>query len=344
MNSYDCINNLIESENESESESESETYHENILHYNDLTVTINNNNTEDLVFKNNNNLKVTTLSLNERAKMIAISLLANISKQYTQFFSKERNHWQHEIACSNIFLLNSINFPSIKNYKHPNGVEKKSLTSKYSNFTKNDISIVLAIKNRKNRFNLFIRHYLQYCSDIKLIIIEAKSKNMLDIDKINSVNSKNNIIYKLVDIGEGFSLSKLRNFGIEECNTEFILFADVDFIFNEMFSKNISYLLNTQEIQDSLIGLPVFETWFTFDERKVKILRGQYDAYGACYIIKNNLVKKFKFDETNVHWGFENRDLEKRLLKNNINTFYLQYPDIPLYILHYSHNQESRRY
>ena len=337
MNSYDCINNLIDSDSDSE---------KNKTDYeidNDLTITINNN-SEDLVFRKNNHLITNPLSLNERAKFLAISLLGNISNQCIQIFSKERKHWQHEISCSNIFFSNSINFTSIKHYQHPNGKKKKNLKMQSSNFNKNDISIVLAIKNRQNRFNLFIRYYLQYCSDIKLIIIEAKSKNMLDVDNINSFNSKNNIIYKQVDIGQGFSLSKLRNFGIEECKTEFILFADVDFIFNEMFSKNIPYLLNTEEIQDSLIGLPVFETWFTFDERKVKIIRGQYDGYGACYIIKNKLVKKFKFDETNVHWGYEIRDLQKRLEENEINTFYLQYPDIPLYVLHYSHNQSSRRY
>ena len=111
MNSYECINNITDSENKNETDDETD---------NDLTITINNN-SEDLVFKNNNNLNVTTLSLNERAKIIAISLLANISKQYTHFFSKERNNWQHEIACSNIFLSNSINFSYIKNYKHPNG-------------------------------------------------------------------------------------------------------------------------------------------------------------------------------------------------------------------------------
>lgn len=272
--------------------------------------------------------------------------IKDITDDYTEFFISKRFHWQHEITTANMFLTNPINYNSISYYKHPNGERKTVLTGCDSKFTKDDLTIVLAIKNRKNRFNLFLTHYLKHCSDINFIIIEAKSENMIDSKLIDNSNNniENKIIYKQVDIGEGFSLSKLRNFGIKECTTEFILFADVDFQFSSMFAKNIEACLNTKEFQESLIGLSVFETWYTIDEKLRRIKRGPFDAYGACYIIKNKLIEKYKFDENNCSYGKEEREVQDRLINDNITIYYPQYPHVPLYVLHYSHNQESRRY
>ena len=50
------------------------------------------------------------------------------------------------------------------------------------------------------------------------------------------------------------------------------------------------------------------------------------------------------FNESIQKYGSEERDLQNRLRDSNINIFFLKYPEIPIYCLHYSHNMNTRNY
>ena len=209
-----------------------------------------------------------------------------------------------------------------------------------NNYCNNDLTITLSIKNRVERFKIFLEYYNLYASNIKLVIVESISENMIPTHLIE--NNKN-IRHIIVDIGKKWCLSKLRNYCIYNCKTEFILFSDVDFIFTPKFSKNIEDIINSNIAEKSLVGLPIFESWLTFNDNFTKIVRDKYSGYGAFYLCKLSIIKKFLFNETIQRYGKEERDLQERLNNNNINTIFCNYPEIPIYCLHYSHNNITRK-
>ena len=77
---------------------------------------------------------------------------------------------------------------------------------------------------------------------------------------------------------------------------------------------------------------------------KKKVNRSVFDEYGAMYLCETNTVKKFKFNENIKGHGGEERELQTRFKKNGIQTKFIRYPNIPVYSLHFSHNEYTRLY
>jgi len=263
--------------------------------------------------------------------------------QQEKFKKIKRKNCEDEINEA-ITFLDKQNITNNKiNYYNHNLIfgDKCEKMHNKNNYSKNDLTITLSIKNKVDRFKIFLKYYELYASDIKLIIVESVSENMIPTHLIE--NNKN-ITHIIVDIGKKWCLSKLRNYCIYNCKTEFILFSDVDFIFTPKFNKNIEDIINSDIAENSLIGLPIFESWLTFNDNFTKIVRDKYSGYGAFYLCKLSIIKKFMFDESIQKYGKEERNLQIRLKNNNINTFFLKYPEIPIYCLHYSHNMNTRNY
>jgi len=188
-------------------------------------------------------------------------------KEYNRIRNLQRENYIDEFNVANKFLQDPKNYSSIQRYNGnlQFGPQLAKIVQNDTKFTKKDLTIVLAIKNRSKRFKIFIEYYNKFCSDIKLIIVEAKGNDMLDRKLLG-----NNTKYVPIDIGKKWCLSKLRNMGIQHCNTKFIIFSDVDFIYNSLFSNHIETILNSKDVINSFIGLPIFESWYTFDHIKKK--------------------------------------------------------------------------
>jgi hypothetical protein len=102
--------------------------------------------------------------------------------------------------------------------------------------------------------------------------------------------------------------------------------------------------LNSKDVINSFIGLPIFESWYTFDHIKKKVNRNIYDEYGAMYLCESEMIKKHKFNENIKGHGGEERELQVRLKRKGIRTKFIKYPNIPIYCLHYSHDMKTRVY
>tara|TARA_B100001769_G_C22062747_1_gene571691 strand:- start:244 stop:1173 length:930 start_codon:yes stop_codon:yes gene_type:complete len=239
----------------------------------------------------------------------------------------------------NIIYNLQNNFPY---YKHPSppGLFIDNNYSKnnkiYNNLTFKDITIVVSLKNRRERFKLFYsfikKHIVEH--NIKIIFVEGKSDNQIDTTLFNG---ENNVSYYIVDIGNVWSRSVLLNYGILKSETEIILLSDIDFIYPKLFWDTFEYTINRLDLNNSFIGFPLFET---FDTRE----RKKFTPYSSCYLIKKDLIVKYGgFNCKMINFSLEERELQQRLYLNNIATIYTCFAFPNTYVLHYSHESSLGR-
>lgn len=245
----------------------------------------------------------------------------------------------NSVNSNNIIIKNKKKF--IYENSYGKYVEEVSCT-KYNNINFQDITIVLCLKNRPKRFKLYYTlnklFFEKY--NIKLIVTEGKSNNMIDTSIIKDIKY---ITHYVVDIKDVWSRAVLLNYGIDKCETNTVILSDIDFIYTQRFWDNILELLNHNDLTKSFIGLALFETEKTIHNKSERVIRDKYTPYSACYIIdKNVFINVGGFDTKMIGFGFEERELQKRLLKNNVETIYtgLNYPYC--YVLHYSHSSNLR--
>ena len=163
---------------------------------------------------------------------------------------------------------------------------------------------------------------------------------MIDTSIIKDINY---ISYHVVDIKDVWSRAVLLNYGVDKCETNTVVLSDIDFIYTPRFWDNILDLLNHNDLKKSFIGLALYETEKTLDDSNNRVIRDKYTPYSACYIIdKNVFIDVGGFDTRMIGFGWEERELQKRLLKNKVETIYtnLNYPYC--YVLHYSHTGKLR--
>lgn len=211
----------------------------------------------------------------------------------------------------------------------------------YNKYTINDVTIIVCLKNRPKRFKIFYSFIKMYSinSNIKIIFIEGKSDNLIDTSLFMN---DNNVYHYIVDIGNVWSRSVLLNYGMSKCETELVILSDIDFIFPPSFWNTLEDTINKLDIDNYLLGLPVYETNNTLDNNN-NVIRKKNDPYGACYITnKNLLINNGGFNTKFIGHGMEERELQVRLSKNNILTLYTVLVHPNTYVLHYSHNENIR--
>jgi len=259
-----------------------------------------------------------------------------------------REHPEKEIYSAieeieKIILFNKNNSNSMRHYQHPYGSYKNEFfNEKITNYTCNDISVLLCIKDRPERFKIFYSFLESFLIkyNINLIIAEGKSDNI--IDKQLFIKN-NNVHHYLIDLGNKWSRSVLLNFAADKCNTEILILSDVDFIYSQAFWSNIEKMINKVNLNKVLIGLPLYETHDTYSSNN-KLVREKYESFSACYLIKKDIFLNVGgFNTRFTGYGWEERELQKRLKLNNFFIFYsgLEYPDT--YVLHYSHSNSFGR-
>ena len=213
------------------------------------------------------------------------------------------------------------------------------MKSNFNQFSEKFITFILILKNRSNRFNI----HIEYINKIKdffkyadYIIVEDFGNDNINHDKINK-----NIRYFQVKTDVDWSRSKLINFGLSHVKTELSVIVDVDFIFPSDYMEKLIKCCNMTDFNNNILSLSCHETHDCYNTNS--ILRYAYENYGGIWIFNTELVKKcggYNFD-INGH-GQEERELEERLKLFNIDTIYghIIYEDV--YILHLSHDNDTR--
>ena len=265
-----------------------------------------------------------------------------------------RNNPEIEIkdTCNylNHIISNSVNESNIivkKKHKfiyhtpeiYGKNIEKKS-DIKYNNINFEDITIVLCLKNRPKRFQLYynLNNFFFKKYNVKLIVVEGKSDNMIDTTLFKK---DSHITYHVVDIKNVWSRALLLNFGVDKSKTETIILSDIDFIYTLSFWNNLLNGLNYINLNKSFVGLAVYESEKTFNGNI--LIRDKYTPYGSCYVInKNVFVQCGGFNTKMIGFGCEERELQKRLKKNGIDTIYTNLIQPNCYVIHYSHNHKLR--
>ena len=216
--------------------------------------------------------------------------------------------------------------------------KRDNLFNKY-NFS--DLTFIVVFQNRVDRFNKFFEYnknfFIKY--DIKVIFVEGYSNNMIN----ENIFSKYKFIkYFKVNTNKIWSRSKLLNFGINKSDTDILLLTDIDFFFTKKFWENILLNLNHNDFSKNILGIPLYETFYTYDNDK-KLVRKIYEPYSSFYVVeKKNIVKVGGFDTTFINFGYEERELQCRLKNNGINLNYTSLIFPFCYVLHYSHNHNTR--
>ena len=238
---------------------------------------------------------------------------------------------------SNIVVKNKHKF-IYDNYFGKN-IEKKS-DIKYNNINFEDITIVLCLKNRPKRFQLYynLNNFFFKKYNVKLIVVEGKSDNMIDTTLLKK---DSHITHHVVDIKNVWSRAVLLNFGVDKSTTETIILSDIDFIYTISFWDNLLNGLNYINLNKSFVGLPLYESEKTFNGNS--LIRDKYTPYSACYVInKNVFVQCGGFNTKMIGFGWEERELQKRLKKNGVDTIYTNLIQPNCYVIHYSHNEKLR--
>jgi len=234
---------------------------------------------------------------------------------------------------NNIIIKNKNKF--IYENSYGKNIEKRN-NDKYNNICFENITIILCLKNRPKRFKLYYTLNKSFFEkyNIKLMIVEGKSNNMIDSSIIKNVDY---ITYHVVDIKDVWSRAVLLNYGVDKCKTSTVILSDIDFIYTVKFWDNILHLLNHTDLNKTFIGLALYESEKTLNSSG-KMIRDKYVPYSSCYIINKSIfVLCGGFDTRMIGFGWEERELQKRLKKNGVDTIYtnLNYPYC--YVIHYSH-------
>ena len=262
---------------------------------------------------------------------------ANYKGEINKAIEYLNNKISQNISNAGIIKKNIKNFT----FKFLNKFEYiKKKINKQSNYDFKDITVVLCLKNRAKRFNIFYECnkdlFLKY--KINLIIVEGKSNNIID----KSIFENNELVrYELVDIKNIWSRSLLLNYGVHHSKSDIVILSDIDFIYPKKFWDNILNIIN-ESIKANIIGLPLYETWNTLGVNK-NCVRKKYSPYSACFmVLKETFVKHGGFNTEFIGFGYEDNELLNRLFNNNINFICTSLSHPYGYVLHYSHNNKLR--
>jgi glycosyltransferase involved in cell wall biosynthesis len=213
-----------------------------------------------------------------------------------------------------------------------------------NNFSNKFLSIILIIKNRREKTKLFVEN-MNNINDInkyaELIIIEDLSNNMVLEKDLCGLNYECKHFKVNTDVS--WSRSQLVNYGLKKSNKEYVLIADVDFVFRNNFISEFRKTFKKVDINNYGIAFPVVETNDVFNIGGNKI-RNKFDLYGHVYIFnRSKIIESGGYNYNNIGHGFEERELWLRCLKNNYHIIFFNNNKYKTFFtLHLSHNDFSR--
>ncbi len=193
----------------------------------------------------------------------------------------------------------------------------------YSKFvwTENNIRIdfIYAIKDRREdilksisslqRSALLGKNRANSCMDIRIVIVEDISDNMIEISDIPK-NSLHIDLYKL-DTKIPWTRSGILNFGIRKSDADMLAFVDSDFVFPKKFFQEMEAVLRNCDVERDALAVNVFETE-THEKAGVAYSKGSPYAFMRI-VPRNACILVSGFDEGFVGHGYEDMEFVWRL-------------------------------
>ena len=237
--------------------------------------------------------------------------------------------------------LYSVTYPETKGFYQPycddNGIdEKHRLYFHYANYvlTKDqitkpdisnynipDISLVVCVKNRYNPLKIALQSWINQTAIKEIVIIDWDSQD-IDSNYLSGLDDRIRIIR--FEDKEYFHISKVYNIAIKEAKHDYIIKADVDYIFNGYYQ--LQHWLNLNWEKQFLTG---YSGWHFLD------LDFGFFKYlnGMIICKKQHILNAGMYDERFTNYGQEDEDLYKRLQQQNIERVLMPvYPNIvPVY-------------
>ena len=237
--------------------------------------------------------------------------------------------------------LYSAIYPETKGFYQPycddNGIdEKHRLYFHYANYVLNknqitkpdisnyiipDISLVVCVKNRFNQLKISIQSWINQKAIKEIVIIDWDSQD-IDSNYLSGLDDRIKIIR--FEDKEYFHIAKAYNIAIKEAKYNYIIKADVDYIFNVYYQ--LEHWLNLNWEKQFLTG---YSGWrfLHMDFGFLKYLNGMIISK------KQHILDAGMYDERFTNYGQEDEDLYNKLQQQNIERVLMPvYPNIvPVY-------------
>ena len=272
---------------------------------------------------------------------------STIYRNIVDILIKRSIHYWRNNKCISNYLSDGQKYMLLKSFNidlciTPEKDLLKNIESKnvINNFNNKFMSFILVLKNRNQRFEIFIKYlrevidFNKYC---ELIIVEDVSNNKINLDLLGDLD----YTYCLVNTGVGWSRTKLLNYGLSKTTLEISLFCDIDFVFDPLFLSKFIKNFSTFNFDKLALCIPVFETHNSFNVGK--LVRKTNENYGHVLVVSTNKIKSLGgFDYRINNHGFEERELWIRCLMNGYEFMFINNIYNDIYVLHLSHDDTSR--
>ena len=176
------------------------------------------------------------------------------------------------------------------------------------------ITVVLAIKNRpiKETSNCLYSLISQNCN---IILVDYGSRKA-NLSWERLFCRTNNI--KLIEVENNtliFNKSRALNIGIIEATTDYVMFGDIDLIYQPNFIHEAEKVVNKNRLV----------TCRRYNQNKDgTVQKDSVRAYGGCIILSREwLMSIHGFDEKYTFWGGEDDDIITRAIACNMDVYTL---------------------
>jgi GT2 family glycosyltransferase len=172
---------------------------------------------------------------------------------------------------------------------------------------KNDITVVIAIKNRDCiRAKRCVNSLLDQNYPCKIIIVDYGSDDKSWYSEVFGNNRKITLI-KVTKNTKIFNKSRALNIGFKHANSKYILSTDIDCIFAINFIKEVMKALTKNK------KIIVLSQKIDLDKEGKEIETHEPSASGSCIAINSKWINKVHgYDEFYTCWGREDNDLVDR--------------------------------
>lgn len=177
------------------------------------------------------------------------------------------------------------------------------------------INITVILVN-KNRDIIRIKKCLNSLKNqvCKVILVDFGSK-------LEIVKKERSLKIKLIEVTKNtkiFNKSRALNIGLKQVKTKYVLFSDIDCIFDTNF---IEKTIEALELDKKIIAL---SQKIDLDKDGKETNIHESSASGSCIGIQTNWAKKVHgFDETYTFWGREDNDFVDRAIQDNFQIVWL---------------------
>jgi hypothetical protein len=218
-------------------------------------------------------------------------------------------------------------FPNLesKDKKH---VNKNFLHDKQF---KENISIVCAVKDRKNSLLLCLKSWLMFSQINNFIIVDYSSKEPLE-PLLAELSNKINVIR--IENETFFNISKAFNIGFNKAPEGFILKMDADYMLNPYLNFFELYCPDEKE-------------FITGSSKDYNLDNGKgFFAYlnGFIFSRKKDLLSVGGYDERFENYGFEDCDLYKRLESKGLTRKYLNHELVSIFHIPHDDYHRTKNY